>query len=177
MGVAFFFILALWSIFPSNSISECRTAGQATKRDLAGYDKVGPYRFDNDLHPQEKDKLLGELRNFLWQHWKEQRRGLITSTFYTIEGDPTDSYYFVEPNARGVWYLRVESKSTITALLPKGQKPKSKSICNDYDIVDRIEPSGATTLNTVLIPETEMRDPQTYRLRLTNSHTKATLIL
>jgi|SRR5215213_1942732 len=170
-------IIALCFIFQDKPINECKFAGQVPRRDLTRYDKVGPYRFDNELHPREADKLMGEMRECLWQYWKERRLGLVTSTFYTLEGDPTDSHYYVEPNATGVWYLRVESNSTISALLPKRQKPKSKSTCDDYDKIDRIEHSSATTINPVPIPDTEVRNPQTYRLRMTNSRTKAQLIL
>lgn len=96
-------------------------------RDLAAYDKAGPYTIDY-VPPFRGDKYLGEIRGFLWEHWKERRLGVVKATFHSIEGDRTISTSFVEPNAKGSWRITVESESIISALLPKERNLDVKSL-------------------------------------------------
>jgi hypothetical protein len=175
MRVKLLSIITLSLILQPNFMMHCKSAGQKIRRDLASYDKAGPYEFDNELHPRDADKLLGELREFLWKHWRERRLALITATFYTIEGDPTKSRYFVESDAKGIWRVRVDSESTISALLPKGKRPRHVSTQDDN--VDRIEASSTSATNSVPIADAEVRLPQTYKLRLRNSRTNSVRIL
>jgi hypothetical protein len=105
-----------------------KSTAQGARSDVAAYDRAGPYELNNDLHPHDADKILGEIRGFLWEHWKERRLGLVKATFFSIEGDHTSSSFFVEPNAKNSWRITVESESVISALLPKGTKPDAKSL-------------------------------------------------
>jgi len=177
MRVKFLSFIMLCLILHPSFMMQCNSAGQKIRRDLASYDKAGPYEFDNELHPRDSDKLLGELREFLWNHWRERRLGLVTATFYTIEGDPTKTSYFVESDAEGVWRVRVDSDSTISALLPKGKKPRREITHDDYDNVERVEPSTTSAADSKLIPDDEVRQPQTFKLRLKNSRTHSVRIL
>lgn len=139
MGLKLLSIMTLCLIVASNVMPQRKVDGQKIRRNLATYDKAGPYNFHNELHPRDADKLLGELRDFLWKHWRERRLGLVTATFYTIEGDSTKSRYFVESDTKGIWHIRVHSESIISALLPKGKQPRREITTNDYDEVDRVE--------------------------------------
>jgi hypothetical protein len=143
-----------------------KSCEQGTRRDLNAYDKAGPYTIDY-APPYRADKYLEEIRSFLWEHWKEQRRGLVTATFYTIEGDPTTSCYFVEPDAKSAWHISIDSKSIISAMLPKGRKPRREITHDTYDEIDRVEANGSGP-TLIPIPKDEERQPQTYRLRLKN---------
>src|SRR6185295_2089512 len=152
-----------------------QSSGQRVSRDLTAYDKAGPYTIDYEP-PYKGDKYLGEIRGFLWEHWKERRLGLVKTTFYTIEGDPTFSTSFVEPDAKGHWQITVYSKSIISALLPKRKKPRRVATHDEYNLVDRIEVTDGDAALSVPIPEEEVRQPQTYKLRLRNSRTNSVRI-
>jgi hypothetical protein len=164
-------------ILQPNFMVQAKSIGQKIRRNLANYEQAGPYDFDNELHPRDADKLLGELRGFLWKRWRERRLALVTATFYTIEGDPTKSLYFIESDARGTWWVRIDSESTISVLLPKSKRPKHKSTHDDYDSIDRVEPTSTNAPKFIPIPDDEVRQPQTYRLRLRNSRTNSIRII
>ena len=144
---------------------------QRVKRNLAVYDKAGPYTIDYEP-PFKGDKNLGEIRSFLWEHWKDRRLGVVKATFYTIEGDATISTSFVEPDAKGCWRISIESVSRISALLPKGKKTRREITREDYDLIDRVEGNSNTAI-PIPIPETEVRPPQNFKLRLRNSRTNS----
>lgn len=174
MNLKFISVLTACFVLQSGLMMQGQTLPQRAKRDLTSYDKAGPYTIDYEA-PFKGDKYLGEIRGFLWEHWKERRLGMVKARFYTIEGDPTTSTSFVEPDAKGCWRITVESESIISALLPKGKKPRRKITEEDYDEIVRIEATGESSAPT--IPEQEIREPQTYKLRLKNSRTNSVRIL
>ena len=153
--------------------AEAKSSEQRAKRDLASYDQAGPYELNNDLHPHDADKILGEIRGFLWEHWKEKQLGLVKATFFSIEGDQTSSSFFVEPDAKGSWCVKVESVSVTAALLRKGSKPRREITHEKYDEIERLELMSGNSATSILIPAQAMRQPQTYKLRLRNRHTKS----
>jgi hypothetical protein len=177
MALKLLSVMTLLLILSPNLLAQCNTPGRKIRRDLASYEKAGPYNFDNELHPRDADKLLVELRGFLWKHWRERRLGLVAATFYTIEGDPTNSCYFVESDSKGVWWVRVDSKSTISALLPKGKRPRHESAHDQYDEVDRVEPTSTSAADAKPISNEELREPQMFKLRFRNSRTNSVRIL
>jgi hypothetical protein len=176
MSVKLVLVFTFCLIVQSGTAMQRKSPGQAVRRDRVNYDKAGPFEFDNDLHPRDADRLLGEIRDFLWKHWKDRQPGLVTATFYTIEGDPTKSLYFVESDARGRWLIRVNSDSTISALLPKGKRPRRIIVQDDFDKVDRVEPTSTSSPNSIAIPNDAIRLPQTFKLRLRNSRTNSVRI-
>lgn len=176
MSVKVLSVLASCLILQSVLAMQGKSCGQETRRDLTTYDKAGPYTIDYEP-PFRGDKYLGEIRSFLWEHWKEKRRGLVTATFYTIEGDPTTSCYFVEPDAKGAWHIRIDSESIISAMLPKGRKPRREISRDSYDEVDRIEKTSENAANPIVVAKQEVREPQTFRLRLRNKKTNSIRIL
>lgn len=151
-----------------------KSLAQQGQRNLAAYDKSGPYSFDNESPWEKRERMAGEMRDFLWKHWKERRHGLVKATFFSIEGDHTSITLFVEPSANGHWRIAVESESNTSALLPKGRKPRHKITRDYYDLVDRIDPTDDKSAPS--IPEHEVRQPQTYKLRLKNSPTNSVRI-
>jgi hypothetical protein len=167
-------IITLGLIIQSGLSMQNKSFGQQGRRNLAAYDKSGPYSIDNEPPFEKREKMAGEIRGFLWEHWKEQRLGLVKATFFSIEGDHTSSSFFVEPDAKGRWRIAVESESNISALLPKGRKPQREITHDDYDLIDRVEATGESSAPS--IPEQEVRQPQTYRLRLKNSRTNSVRI-
>jgi hypothetical protein len=167
MSVKWILVFTTFLVLHAGLIIQGQSSTQRAGRDLAAYDKAGPYTIDYEP-PFRGDKYLGEIRGFLWEHWKERRLGVVKATFHTIEGDRTISTSFVEPDAKGSWRITVESESIISALLPKKRKPRRENTREDYDQIDRVEPN-ASEANLIPISSRDIRDPQSYRLRLRNS--------
>jgi hypothetical protein len=173
MSVTLVSILTSCLILQSGLTMQGKSSRQGARRDLAAYDQAGPYELNNDLHPHDADKILGEIRGFLWEHWKERRLGLVKATFFSIEGDHTSSSFFVEPNAEGSWRITVESESIISALLAKGRKPRREITHETYDEIERVEATSGSTAPSIPLPAQAVRQPQTYRLRFRNSRTNS----
>lgn len=166
-------IFTSFLILQSSLAVQGKSSGQRSRRNLSAYDQAGPYEINNDLHPHDADKILGEIRGFLWEHWKERRLGLVKATFFSIEGDHTSSRFSVEPDAKGNWRITVESESIISALLPKGTKPRRERAYETYDVIERIEATSGSSAPSILISAQAVREPQTYRLRFRNRRTNS----
>jgi hypothetical protein len=78
-------------------------------RDLTQYEQGGLFwgrtRFGGTFG-NEKDKLEGEkkVRDFIWQHWIEKKRGYIKFNFANTDTSST-THYFIEPNEKGDWII------------------------------------------------------------------------
>jgi hypothetical protein len=175
MSIKLVLIITLGLVMQSGLNMQGKAPGQRARRNLAAYDKAGPYSIDNEPPWEKRDKIAGEIRGFLWEHWKERRLALVKATFFSIEGDHTSSGFFVEPDAKGCWRITVESESIISALLPKGRKPRREITHDDYDVIDRVEANGNAAIQ-ISIPENEVRQPQAFELRLRNSRTNSVRI-
>jgi hypothetical protein len=103
-------------------------------------DRAGPYFIKNDLTQPETNRLMAEIRRFLWDHWKKRQTGELEATFYTIEGDPTHYHFLVAPDEKGRWVIRSKSVSTVSQLLKPGQKPKREAKVVIYSVVQIIDP-------------------------------------
>jgi hypothetical protein len=57
-------------------------------------------------YKDEKDDIcdLPRVRDFIWQHWQNKRRGYIRITFGSIDAQST-SHIFIEPNEQGAWHV------------------------------------------------------------------------
>lgn len=174
MSLQWVLVFSFCLVFQSDVMMQGKSSRQAVRRDLAVYDKAGPYIIDNEP-PFKGDKYFGEIRSFLWEHWRERRLGLVKATFFSIEGDHTSSSFFVEPDAKGCWRIAVESESIISALLPKRRRPRRIVTNEDYDQVDRVE-ENENAATPIPLPENEVRLPQTFKLRLRNRHTNSVRI-
>lgn len=173
MSVRLVSILTTCLLLLSSLTVQGKSSAQGARRDLAAYDRAGPYELNNDLHPHDAAKILGEIRGFLWEHWKERRLGLVKATFFSIEGDHTSSSFFVEPDAKNSWRITVESESVISALLPKGRKPRREITHETYNEIERVEPMIETSATSIPISAQAVRQPQTYRLRFRNTRTNS----
>lgn len=146
---------------------------QASIRNIASYDKIGPFVIGGELAFEKDYHARGEIRSFLWQHWKENRRGWLSATFYGIEGNKTASRFFVEPNRKGGWHLVIDSESTITSHASKGQKPKRVMRHEDYDQMNWVERKCKTDEHCVPMTEQALKDPSQYLLLLENRRSNA----
>jgi len=85
-------------------------------RNLSEYDKAGP--FSSTVYDASGARTEATVREFLWNHWKEKRRGYLTITPYSVEGDRTDASYFVEPSKEGSWRVQVTFDRTLVDRRP-----------------------------------------------------------
>jgi hypothetical protein len=76
-------------------------------RDLAGYDTLGPLR-QRPLDPD--DAALSQVRDFVWQHWTQRRRGYAVVTRYSREGEASLFHFYVEPDAGGIWQVVIDGE-------------------------------------------------------------------
>jgi hypothetical protein len=138
---------------------------QVKMRDLNRYDTVGPYTIELKLDAQARANVEADVREFLWNHWHQHRLGHVAVTYYNKEGEPSASSYFVEPDARGIWYIAVKIDRT---LIDRGGSKSRHSESVEYDAysVERIEVPEDGLAQKVMIPETDTRPSTSYRLVL-----------
>lgn len=99
----------------------------------------------------EGDRLAGEkkVRDFVWQHWTEKKRGYIKISCGHIDTSGT-IHYFVEPNEKGEWSVAI--RSLYKHDLPKYNKQPIKDITAVS--VERIENKADGNSNWTLIFKT-----------------------
>lgn len=137
---------------------------QKNRRDLSLYEKAEPYTLEIMLDRQTRATKEGEIREFLWNHWRQRRLGQLTVTRFSREGEPTASSYFIEPDEKGVWRIAVRIDRTLVARGGlKGQRQESLEY-SAYT-VDRVEfPKSGLTPR--VLSRNQVRSPQSYRLAL-----------
>src|SRR4051812_36413946 len=91
-------------------IALCSLQGQSNPRDLSKYDVIGPFGLPVAIplgaysdHSTEYVRI----REFLWDHWKRERRGTVRVRQQWVEGI-SDTSFFIEPDKSGRWVI-VES--------------------------------------------------------------------
>lgn len=123
-------------------------------------EKAGPYVIGVLDTGEIRSKKEGLIRGFLWKHWKRRSRGSLVATWYSKEGVPTTSHFFVEPAESGQWVIRVRIDRGGNA-----SKTKPESLEVAAYIVGRLAAKrGAAP--TEPIPESGNPPPSSYRLRL-----------
>jgi len=66
---------------------------------LSGYDSGGPYTLDHF----RLTKGRTDLREFLWTHWHEQKKGVAEARVGTVDRGTVKVLYIVRPDAAGKW--------------------------------------------------------------------------
>jgi hypothetical protein len=127
---------------------------QEQKRDLSKYDAIGPYKIVKFASGPKTDQSEAEIREFLWTHWRQHRRGTLTVTHQYVEGI-IRAEYFVEPDRKGRWGI---VQNTDYPYRPN-IAPKRFS-CSSFE---RVEPD-LFHLPLVPIRDSEERRPETYLL-------------
>jgi hypothetical protein len=86
--------------------AELTTGDIAQGRDLTLYDQGGHL----DCRRYTEGKRLpvrtreAHLRKFIWDHWKQKRRGYVRETGNSVDAQAT-FHFFIEPNADEVWHI------------------------------------------------------------------------
>lgn len=123
-------------------------------RDLSHYDVAGPYKLDYGQPRAEHEHLKGQIREFLWTHWRQHRRATVVATYQFIEGIVRLSYY-VEPDKKGRW--------VIVEYTDYPYRPRARGLTFSCAEFERVEPDGLH-LPVVVISDTELRLPEQYLL-------------
>lgn len=149
-----------------------------SKRDLTVYEQGKTYDFSwSKVKTMRAER--NEFRGFLWQQWSKQRRTKVTATFYSVEGDPTISTYYIEPIESGRWHIAVESESeccwSCTMQKPKKQRERRRRsvIYNDLERVQEVQDKNGLFLKWKAIPTDKQSPSQSYMLRLKNADEKS----
>ncbi len=79
----------------------------SSARDLAGYEKIGPLE-EKPLDPKHSE--LSRVREFVWQHWTQRRRGCAVVTRYSREGEASIFHFYVEPDDAGMWQVVIDGE-------------------------------------------------------------------
>ena len=168
--LSFTICLFLFANAGSSTLSPSRTGQRNSvrlRRNLAHYDRFGPYRVPID--GESLRAIPAEARGFIWEHWVNHRLAKVIVTFRSLEGEPSTSEMFVEPDDAGVWHL----STTIERKLIDRRAfsdPKFKGTIEQTDkyeayIIERIEvPSNGLSERIVISPDLK-RGPESYVLR------------
>lgn len=143
---------------------ECRHIGNPS--DLKGYE-AGPtytlrhFKFTNDR---------AELRKFLWEHWRNHRKGLVTANVETVDRGTVKVLYIVQPDPTGAWGVDVELDRPLDPpcitfrvdLLTRLPLEKNAPDYPDQTLGFWPPPK----LPARRVPDSENRGPKLYRLAL-----------
>lgn len=138
-------------------VSSCALVGADESRDLSQYEVAGPYLIQ--YVTPEADHLSGQLREFLWTHWRQHRRGTVVETLFFPDGSARTSY-FVEPDKHGRWVIVEYTENPFQARKRTHTEAAQKFSCAEFERVelDRLH------LPLVPIPDHEPRRPEAYLL-------------
>ena len=128
-------------------------SAQNEKRDLSQYDTIGPYNILAFASTTESEHKDGEIRDFLWTHWSQHKRGTVVVTHRYVDAT-IRSKYFIEPDKDGRWGI-------VEYIDFPGRQFRSKTFsCSEFE---RVEPNRLHT-PPIPIPDSEQRSPEAYLL-------------
>jgi hypothetical protein len=86
--------------------NEWTTVNITQNRDMSQYEEGGHFWCRNRPYGNFGDIKRGEkkVRDFIWQHWTEKKRGYIKFTCGYTDTSRT-IHYFIEPNEKGEWNI------------------------------------------------------------------------
>jgi hypothetical protein len=135
-------------------------AEDTENRDIRSYEDGGTVHFS--MLEGDSSANFGKVRDFLWKHWKERRRGKIVTTGSSIEGAPGRTSYFVEPDERGAWRITAEGESGV---LKPGTSEQITGRYDAYEVI-RIKPRKKLDETPIPLDDSAQVAPKSYRLLL-----------
>lgn len=90
----------------SGEHNELTTKGILQGRNMANYEQGGHYDCSDWAPPDDPRGTCDQkkVRDFIWEHWSERKRGYVRMTHGTIDALAT-SHIFLEPGTRGEWRI------------------------------------------------------------------------
>jgi hypothetical protein len=131
------------------------------QRDISTYETAKPYRIR--LLDRDKARKEGEIRKFLWEHWREHRRASLSLTAYSTEGEQSVSNYFIEPGQSGNWQLVVQIDREVVDRGGSGKRWREK-VEYTCTALERIEPPHDLLHRLIPIDRDAERRPESYRI-------------
>ena len=135
------------------------------ERNLALYEKAGPYELPITMSAEERSLLESEIRGFLWNHWNQKRLGYLKATWGGREGNPNQYLFHVEPDSDGIWHVSVEIERTYRDRKRDGslRTRQSQDAFKAY-LIERFAIEEAGTQRPIL--DDEVRPPSSFILIL-----------
>jgi hypothetical protein len=135
--------------------------------DIDAYDKAGPYdvrRRSDGTTPKDQ---IDRGRGWLWSHWSERRLALLIVSRYSVEGERSTYYYYVEPDEDGHWRIAIKVERLEHNYRYKDPECKRyrEQFATAYQLV-RTELEPDQSGNYRAISSSEDRPPSTYGLSL-----------
>lgn len=93
---------ALTLVPASNGGDTCRYI--KSRSGLSGFESGGPYTLDHF----RLTKGRSDLREFLWKHWHDQKKGVAEARVGTVDRGTVTVLYLIQPDAQGHWRIDVE---------------------------------------------------------------------
>jgi hypothetical protein len=102
----------------------------------------------------------------LWAHWTAQQRALLIETSYTIEGDRSTVYYFVEADRDNRWRISMKVERLLYNYEFKNPDCKRFRLeeFTSYT-VDRVDPKPDENGSYHTIPPKVKRAPKDYLIQ------------
>jgi hypothetical protein len=86
----------------SNGDGGCRYL--KSRGGLSGYETGGPYTLD----PLRLTRGRSDLREFLWKHWHDHKKGVAEAEVGTIDAGTVKILFLIQSDAQGNWGIDVE---------------------------------------------------------------------
>ena len=134
----------------------------------ASANEIGPFVVSLRMDPAEEEKIMSQVRGFLWDHLQNHTPGQLRITFGNLEGDPTEHTLLVQTDKKGNTVILDHIATTEAALLKPGEKPKHRTFLDKFCAFERIDKDTQKT-----IPDDETRPVESFKLRLKNCKTGA----
>ena len=102
--LAFLAILVGASTVVPASVAENPCRYIKSRGGLSGYESGGPYTLDHF----RLTKGRTDLREFLWTHWHDHKKGVAEARIGTVDRGTVTALYVVQPDMQGHWGIDVE---------------------------------------------------------------------
>ncbi len=136
-------LLVNYCLNEKTQYQEDKSAKGTQARNLDVYDKAGP--FDAGVLMEKASFIREKRREFLWEHWQQQKLGYIASTIYTKEGDKITFHEYVEPDDGSRWHIsvRVEKLLVDREHWARTKENRTSLVEERYNVyfLERIDPT------------------------------------
>ena len=139
---------------------------ESREREAVVYELAGPFDLRLDLTAQARASREAQARAFLWEHWRDRRRGRLSVIRYSKEGESSESVYFVEPDGRNVWHVKVTIEQVLIDRGVDRPRRHTESVEQMAYSVDRLDVREDHSLGKVVLPDGDSRSSRLYRLVL-----------
>jgi hypothetical protein len=104
-------------------------AAGTSARDLAQYDKGGTFDFplypSSDAEQKMYQRDNAGLREFVWAHWSQRRRGYVRVIHHGVEGQSFIGDHYIEPDGSGRWSMSWDSEEPMRIYSVEQIRPRT----------------------------------------------------